>query len=716
MTWFTNLKTAYKLAAGFGLCLLIGLAVGLLALNRMSRMNAITTDIATNTLTGFETLRQFEFAMAEFRSAEYHHLASDSAMARGELESEMDQERAQVEKSLTDYDAAADTGEDKQNVATLKQGWAHYLSLHAQMLANSQGNHTSEALALMNGDMANVYHNDLLSTIDKINNYNHNDGRRQQSEASDAYRTGRIAIIGLGVVALVLGSLLSLFITRSIAAPLGGLARISRELARGNTTQTIGWVRNDEVGEVAEALRCVIDYQQEIADVADAVANGDLSLDFTPKSEQDLLGRSMQGMIVSLRGVIGEVTEGAHTMTAASKQLSVSAEQTGVAVTGIAHSVQDIANAAHLSAQTSQEIARGSEQQARSATEASGAVGELQAAVIQVSMEGQKQRRAAQEANEEMQEAVQAVAGVMQSMQQMAEAVRKTTEIANTSQQAVDLSVDSMRRIHDQVESSSAYVAQLGEMGQQIGVIVETINQIAEQTNLLALNAAIEAARAGEHCQGFAVVADEVRKLAERATNSTREIGALIDRVRGGVSHAVAAMQSSSQEVRNGAANSAQAGEALAQIQQSIQIVTDGMARVNEVTGRMSAAVQKVGATLETVRSSAEENEQAVRNMNTNAERMSASIAMVAAVSEQASAGAQEMSATAQQVSASIQQVSGAVDEQTASVQEVTASASELEQLAQHLQELVNRFQLDTEPEVELPVLRLTAQSARKAA
>lgn len=151
---------------------------------------------------------------------------------------------------------------------------------------------------------------------------------------------------------------------------------------------------------------------------------------------------------------------------------------------------------------------------------------------------------------------------------------RQAMDRAQVGTAVVQQTVEVMNKIATQVKATAGTVAGLGERSEQIGEIVETIEDIADQTNLLALNAAIEAARAGDQGRGFAVVADEVRALAERTTRATREIGTMIKAIQKETKSAVDAMGEGVKEVENGTREAARSGESLQEILQQISEVT----------------------------------------------------------------------------------------------------------------------------------------------
>ena len=141
-----------------------------------------------------------------------------------------------------------------------------------------------------------------------------------------------------------------------------------------------------------------------------------------------------------------------------------------------------------------------------------------------------------------------------------------------------------MEHITTTVNESSRIIQDLGQQSNQISQIVNVIKDIADQTNLLALNAAIEAARAGEQGRGFAVVADEVRKLAERTSNSTQEITAMIGKIQNGTHMAIQSMETAVSRVGEGATKALQAGDAINQIKSGVGHVVSA---VNEISGSL---------------------------------------------------------------------------------------------------------------------------------
>ena len=159
----------------------------------------------------------------------------------------------------------------------------------------------------------------------------------------------------------------------------------------------------------------------------------------------------------------------------------------------------------------------------------------------------------------------------------------ETENIAEQGKAVILKAANEMREIANTVQSSSQEIAALGELTQQISVIVQTIRDIADQTNLLALNAAIEAARAGEQGRGFAVVADEVRKLAERTSLSTKEIASMTGKIQAGTRTAIDSMAISLTQAQQGVALANEAGEAIVQIREGAKEVVDVVGRFEAV-------------------------------------------------------------------------------------------------------------------------------------
>lgn len=190
-----------------------------------------------------------------------------------------------------------------------------------------------------------------------------------------------------------------------------------------------------------------------------------------------------------------------------------------------------------------------------------------------------------------MQEMSCTVQQVSDNCSSAAEASRRAAETARDGGVVVEKALTQMRSIAESVTKTAKEMGELGRSTDQIGRIAGVIDDIADQTNLLALNAAIEAARAGEQGRGFAVVADEVRKLAERTTTATKEIAQMITTIQDGTTGAIKAMEIGSQQVQEGVASTARAGESLQQIIHMSEEVG------SMITHIATAATQQSGAT-----------------------------------------------------------------------------------------------------------------------
>jgi methyl-accepting chemotaxis protein len=477
--------------------------------------------------------------------------------------------------------------------------------------------------------------------------------------------SGTFTLIAV-IVALVLGVVMGVLIPRSIVRPVNIVAAAAEGISEGDLDQIVNIHSRDEIGSMARSFEKMIAYMKGMATTAESIASGDLSVNVEPISERDVLGNAFAKMVTYLNSTMGQVAESANSLGTASEQLASAAGQAGQATMQISKTVQQVAEGTSQQADATGRTARAMEQMTR--------------AIDGVARGAQEQSQAAStttQITEQISRAVQQVAGNAEAVSlNSAEAAKAAREGAKT----VEATIQGMRNIQTKVGLSAQKVEEMGKRSDQIGVIVETIDDIASQTNLLALNAAIEAARAGEHGKGFAVVADEVRKLAERSSSATKEINGLIRGIQKTVAEAVKAMNEGSVEVEAGVGLANDAGQSLANILNAAETVFKQADEAAKATHRMNSLANEMVAAADTVSSIVEENTASTEQMSANSAEVTQAIENIASVSEENSASAEEVSASAEEMSAQ--------------VEEVTASALNLSETAQELKELVAQFKL----------------------
>ena len=178
---------------------------------------------------------------------------------------------------------------------------------------------------------------------------------------------------------------------------------------------------------------------------------------------------------------------------------------------------------------------------------------------------------------------------------------KKTAADTQKSGEIVAQTIAGMNKIDEVVQRSAATVEELGRSSNQIGEIIQVIDEIADQTNLLALNAAIEAARAGDQGRGFAVVADEVRKLAERTTKATKEIAAMINKIQKDTHDAVFVIRQGTGEVERGKELVAKTGQALEAAMKSATRSSETYSQIAATNKEQSAEMTELSENIDSV-------------------------------------------------------------------------------------------------------------------
>ena len=497
---------------------------------------------------------------------------------------------------------------------------------------------------------------DLLDSADAENKRLLNE--RQTSNETASNWTIAIALLST-LAALVIGTYVAYRTSEAITGPLAKLINVARQIAtQGELEHEINIQSNDEIGELANNFASMVTYLKEMAGVSEAIAGGNLGAEVKSRSKNDVLGNAFTSMTDGLRSLVRNVRDASSQVATASNQVAGASDESAKISLQTSSAIDEVTSTMHEMSVNVQNMVKSTQTQASSVSETSASIDEMVA-----------------------------------SIQRVADTAKVLLDISNRSREEVnngittmDKATEGLNKINNTIRSSGEIIDVLGRRADDIGKIIEVIDDLAEQTNLLALNAAIEAARAGEHGLGFAVVADEVRKLAEKSAQSTKEISELIQSIQ------------------------SEARKAVDNMEHSTGIVNQGLGLGQD----LNAALRKISSVVTEVYKFAQEIGAATNEQSNGSSQIARSTSRLNEITHEINSAVEEQASGAQAVVRAMERMRELVQQTTSGSTELAASAEQMSKMSRGLLESMDRFAIDSNDRSSKA--RLDSWGARHAA
>ncbi len=576
MRWLANFGTTTKVVAGAVVATAFLSVVGVVAVRRVERLNAVIATLHQRDLRGVSAVKQ----------ASLNVLAMSNAVnqAMGVRDTAEVSLQAQVVESfnaefLVNFAATDSTVSDSTYSAKLLEVTAvhgPFLEAARRALAlASAGNADGAREAAIEASALGGAVSDLLAEIAASKEVFGEQAIAASTDLLERTRQQLWLVVGVGVVILLL---LGVTVARAITGPLEANVRVLEAVARGDLSREVPVIGTDEVARMGRSLNAAIAAQRDALRRAEEATQAAATLAERERASAEDLRRRVDAMLA----VVNAAAEGDLTR-AVPVQGSDAIAQMGLALDAF---LRDLRDSITTLARSAQGLAGASEQLAAVSEEMSATTTETAAQSRNVASSAERVASSVQDVDR----------GTESVSAQIRSIGANAREAADVAQRAVSSAAGAQVTI-ERLEASS----------QRIGSVISVIRSIAQQTNLLALNAAIEAAHAGSLGDGFAVVANEVKSLAARTADATRD-----------VSESVEALQADAHETVRVIHEIAQVVQRIHQLQ---AVIAQSVSEQASTTDEIAARVRDVSGESRTISSTIAEVANATQEASAGNER-----------------------------------------------------------------------------------------------
>lgn len=681
--FFGNLRLIYRVLMGSIVALVGFLFIFIMTFAMGSRVTDLVDSISTEFVPGVKLTSQLGAALLDLQS----HLSSAVDEQDTDMVDFEGQDKREEILGLLDQ-IKENQAFDQQEVKTIKVNFVAYFEFATQTTkAMIEDKIRSEA-----GDAPLVKHEDLTKMITMFKDLQRSLIGNPQGESDDIVGLGpkseanlnlqlkdlrkqqkRLSVVfvpmvsGIAMVAIIL---LAVFVFQSVKQPIDLAVHVADQLSRGNMQTQVETDRQDEIGKLLLSMGEMLAYLQEIGDVTEKMATGDLRSDVEPRSDEDSFGLSLKNMSENLRDMIGRVKLASNQVAESASQISSSSSQiTGGAQSQSASVEETLSTMVEIAAQIDS-VAKSSQALAVNVDETSSSIQEMGASIEQVAKNSSNLLTSVDETSSTIEEMAASIQSIEAKVRVVDDVSREAAEMAGS-----------------RGDELSSMITSIGSASKDIGKIVGIIEDIADQTNLLALNAAIEAAHAGDAGRGFAVVAEEVKRLAERSVSSTREIAGVVDNVQVSTTEAIDLTREILQQIVGSVTRTS---ELVAEVYGASREQSGGAAQILSTTTHMQNVTRQLAAAAKEQANGARDMMKAVEVMN----RMT----------QQVADASREQKQGGDLVVKAVERIAQIAQQNLAAAEQLSANTLNLNQESERLQSVADVFTLGSEETDSMPV------------
>ncbi len=630
-----------KLYLGFGAILVVMLVLYAVSSMTIAREHGARANVAS-TLSDVQTLESVRFLMMENRLFLRNYLLS------GDLRDEdrVNKGYSDLQVRLGQWQAKAEGDVLRNTLAMVAESEKNWMEAFARPMIAKRHQVDSGDSTVSDLQIFYLQHDpatEVTKSTTMLDDASRSIRRTlDESNASAASATTFSSIFGFTgtVLAVLFGVLIAYYTAKSITEPLQHLIGVAREIGEtGNIDQTNDIHRSDEVGLLADNFNKMIVHLKEMASVSAAIAEGQLNVSIQPRSPSDTMANAYIRMVDGLQALVRQVRDSASQVASGSTQMASSSDESAKVSVQAAAAIDEVTSTMHEMSVNVQSVVKNAQVQGASVAETSSSIDEM----------------------------VTSIQRVADTSKMLLDIARRSREEAEVGIATMEKTTEGLNRTSAAIQASAEIISALGRRADDIGKIVEVIDDLAEQTNLLALNAAIEAARAGEHGLGFAVVAEEVRKLAEKSTQSTKEISELIQGIQ------------------------KEAREAVGNMDKSTSMVQEGLVLGND----LNIALGKISLVVTEVYKFSQEIGAATTEQSHGSSQIAKATSRLTEITQEITSSVEEQASGAQAVVRAMEKMRELVQQSTSSSTELAAAADQMNKLSGDLLDSMDRFSLD---------------------